>query len=156
MKKILILPEAIITSNYYILHSVKHFREYIKLYKSKKRRLIPPVPVIPAPLVTRKFNAILKEKFNKFKKKHQKAKYFLLDGSHRTTAAYITNNKISAIVIEKRSDVSKAIKMWKSGKLKQWRLGDAMEKIVGDLVTHFNKKPRFHTVNEKANKLRNI
>lgn len=150
MKIKLIDSNEIITSNWDFLHNKKSFEKYLFLFKSKKISSIPPVPLIKIEIVEKHLSKELREKLKNFKKTHKKAKYFLLDGSHRTTAATLTKNKISSILINNERDIEKALKMKNEGKIDTWRLGTKMEKIIKDLVRHFEEKPRFQTVDEKS------
>lgn len=153
MKVILVNPNEVITSNWNFLHSKSAFNKYLNLHKSKKSQIITPVPLTPINLIENHFNDKQKKSFNNFKQTHKEAKYFLLDGSHRTTAADITNNKIRAILIEKDKDIEEALKMKKEGKIKTWRLGHNINKIIKELLSHFNSKPGFQTVSEKTKAL---
>lgn len=153
MKVILVNPNEVITSNWNFLHSKPAFNKYLELHKGKKSQIISPVPLTPINLIENHFDDKQRQSFNNFKQTHKEAKYFLLDGSHRTTAADLTKNRIRAILIEKDEDIKEALKMKDLGKIKSWRLGKNMNKIKKDLISHFNKKPLFQTVSEKTNRL---
>ncbi|MEK6889186.1 MAG: hypothetical protein AABW80_03715 [Nanoarchaeota archaeon] len=132
------------------MHSKSAFNKYLKLHKSKKSQIISPVPLTPINLIENHFNDKQKQIFNSFKSTHKEVKYFLLDGSHRTTAADVTKNKIKAIIIENNEDIKKALKMKEEGKIKSWRLGNNMNRIISNLLEHFKDKPGFQTVEEKT------
>ena len=92
--------------------------------------------------------------FQKFIEKNPEAEYFMLDGSHRTTALTIAGCKIEIIVYEKDKDISEAKKLVKKGQIiENDTLNHTLEENCQILIKHFHKKPYFMTVKQKTEKM---
>jgi len=153
MKFIKLAPNQIITLNDFPLYNEQILKIYYSVYKNGCGRIIPPCPVIHKNLVRHIFNKSLKLKLEKFEKKNPKAEYFLLDGSHKTTAACLTNNKIKAMVFKSDRDIIEAKKLVEIGKLFSLTVGKTIEDNIDILNKHFRKRPYFETVEEKTKKM---
>lgn len=101
-------------------------------------------------LVAPYFSGRLKIVFSKFASRNPQAKYFLLDGSHKTTAAALTKTKIAVMVFQNNQDIRKAKKMVKAGDLFSLTVDDTIQDNAIELKNHFNKKKYFQTVEEKT------
>ncbi len=157
MKHKLLHPDQVITLRDYPLYNEHILRIYFRIFSKGLGRILPPCPVIHKslgiPLVNSKsakakaHNALLKE----FLEKNQKAEYFLLDGSHKTTAATLSRRMIHAVVIEKDADFKKAKKMIKAGEIFGWNsVENTIKEAVDELAKHHIGAERFLTVEDKS------
>lgn len=146
-------PNQIITLNDYPVHSDSVLSEYYK--KCKLGEDVPFVPVIRKEIVRKYLDSRLLEEFERFEHQNSVAEYFMLDGSHRTTALTLAGCKISAIVYETDSDIEEAKKLVATGQILQ---NDTLEHSLQEnceiLNKHFREKPYFMTVEQKSEKMR--
>ena len=104
IKRAQLKSDQIITLSDFPVHHEQCLKIYFRIFQNGESRLVPPVPVIHksmgAPVShssgkkAEKYNELL----NNFFETHPSAEYFLLDGSHRTTAATLAHCKIPALV----------------------------------------------------------
>ncbi|MEN9626610.1 MAG: hypothetical protein RL557_938 [archaeon] len=146
-------PNQIVTLNDYPLHNVHVLKIFFKIFKEGYGKMIPPCPVIDKELVVHSFDNKLKIMFNRFEDKNPQAHYLLLDGSHKTTAATITGNKIKAMIFESDKDVEEAKKLAEIGELFNFTLPSTLKENINILKDHFKKKNEFQTVEEKTKKM---
>ena len=146
-------PNQIITLNDYPVHSDSVLSEYYK--KCKLGEDVPFVPIIRKEIVRKYLDSRLLEEFERFEHQNSVAEYFMLDGSHRTTALTLAGCKISAIVYETDSDIEEAKKLVATGQILQ---NDTLEHSLQEnceiLNKHFREKPYFMTVEQKSEKMR--
>ena len=146
-------PNQIITLNDYPVHSDSVLSEYYK--KCKLGEDVPFVPVIRKEIVRKYLDSRLLEEFERFEHQNSVAEYFMLDGSHRTTALTLAGCKISAIVYETDSDIEEAKKLVATGQILQ---NDTLEHSLQEnceiLNKHFREKPYFMTVEQKSEKMK--
>ena len=95
MKTAVLKPNQIITLNDYPLYSNRVLRKYYD--KCKIGEDLPFVPIISKDIVSKYFNAELTTLFLEYEKQNFAAVYFMLDGSHRTTALTLAGRAIAAI-----------------------------------------------------------
>lgn len=143
----------IITLNDFPVYNEQILKIFFKIYQKGCCRIVPPCPVIHKKQVVPFFSKELSKEFKKFENKNKSVEYFLLDGSHKTTAAALTNNKTNVILIEKKSDIIEAKKLVKKGKLFSLTIEKTIKENIQDLIKHFNKKKEFQTVEEKTQKM---
>ncbi|PIN75174.1 hypothetical protein COV18_04470 [Candidatus Woesearchaeota archaeon CG10_big_fil_rev_8_21_14_0_10_37_12] len=152
MKIIKLNPNQIITLNDYPLYNQKMLHKYLK--KCKLGEKLPFIPVLTKVIVRKHFSDEILKKFNKFEKQNQTAKYFMLDGSHRTTALTLAGCKINAIIYEKDKDIINAKKLIVKGKIiENGTLNHNLEENCEILHKHFKEKPYFMTVEQKTKKM---
>jgi len=126
--------------------------KYLK--KCKLGEKLPFIPVLTKVIVRKHFSDEILKKFNKFEKQNQTAKYFMLDGSHRTTALTLAGCKINAIIYEKDKDIINAKKLIVKGKIiENGTLNHNLEENCEILHKHFKEKPYFMTVEQKTKKM---
>jgi len=146
-------PNQIITLNDYPIYDKDILNKYINQCKLKEK--IPYVPVIEKDRVKKYLNDELLVEFKKFESKNPKAEYFMLDGSHRTTALALTKCKIPSIVYETDKDIKEAKKLILSNEvLKSETLDYTLKENCKILNKHFSKKPYFMTVKQKTDKMK--
>ena len=115
MKTIALNPNQIITLNDYPLYSNSVMSKYFD--KSMTGEDLPFVPIVSKDIVRIYFKADLSKIFREFEKRNPAAKYFMLDGSHRTTASTLAGRNIKAIVYETDSDIDEAQKLVITGQI---------------------------------------
>ena len=153
MKTIELNPNQIITLNDYPVHSDSVLSEYYK--KCKLGEDVPFVPVIRKEIVRKYLDSNLLEEFERFEHQNPIAEYFMLDGSHRTTALTLAGCKITAIVYETDSDIKEAKRLVATGQILQNdTLKHSLEENCEILNRHFIEKPYFMTVEQKSEKMR--
>lgn len=152
MRTIKLSPDQIITLNDYPLHNDKVLSEYYT--KCTKGLELPYVPVIKKGVVVKCFDDNLLEVFKQYEQKNPAAEYFMLDGSHRTTALTLAGRKVSAVIYETDIDIEEAKGLVETGKiLGNGTLNHTLEENCRILCRHFNKKQYFMTVREKTKKM---
>lgn len=152
MKTIKLKPHQIITLNDYPVHSDEVLCKYFN--KCKLGEELPFVPVIRKEIVKKHFDIKLLQKFQDFESNNPKANYFMLDGSHRTTALTLGGRRITAAIYEDDKDISEAKKMVSTGKiLKSGTLDHTLEENCEILNKHFKEKPYFMTVEQKTKRM---
>tara|TARA_Y100000310_G_scaffold201547_1_gene201651 strand:- start:3993 stop:4496 length:504 start_codon:yes stop_codon:yes gene_type:complete len=152
MKTIELNPDQIITLNDYPVHSDSVLSEYFG--KCKMGEELPLVPVIRRDVVRRNLDDELVKKFEEFEGENPTAEYFMLDGSHRTTALTLALHKIAVLVYQKDEDIVEARKLVATGKI--LKSGTLQTTMVGNceiLSRHFSEKPYFMTVQQKTDRM---
>lgn len=145
-------PNQIITLNDYSVHNDTVLREYFR--KCQLSKDVPFVPVVRKEIVRKYLNNTLLKKFEEFEERNPNAKYFMLDGSHRTTALTLAGCQIPVIVYEKSGDIAKARTLVATGQiLESGTLKHTLEENCEILNKHFKRKPYFQTVEEKTRKM---
>src|SRR3989338_5334284 len=153
MKIKILNPNQIITLNDYPIHNEQILKLYFRMFHKGKRSIVPPCPVISKDLLSHNFNNKLKNLFMIFEIKNPQAKYFLLDGSHKTTAATLSNKKIPVMIFKSDKDVQSAKRLVDEGEIISLTTGATMRQAINILKRHFNKTKSFQTVEEKTNKM---
>src|SRR3989344_4491320 len=148
-------PYQIITLNDYPIRHEQILKIYFRMFQKGGNKIVLPCPVVHKNLVINNFEDKLKNTFNKFEVINPKAKYFLLDGSHKTTAATLSNKKIPIMIFQSNKDIQSAKKKVEKGELISLTTGESVKKIVKILIRHFKKTKIFQTVEEKTNKMIN-
>ena len=147
-----LLPNQIITLNDYPLYSIPDLEKYYKLSKSNKE--IAFVPVIRKDMVIKYLDKKLLKILEVFEIENPEAKYFMLDGSHRTTAYTLTKKKVKVIIYENDQDIIESRNMVDSGKISDnVTVLFNLKKNCEILNKHFNVRSYFMTVEQKAIKL---
>ena len=157
MKYKLLRPNQIITLRDYPLYNNHVLKIYFRIFVKNQGKILPPCPVIHKssgiPFVkgkdakSKRYNTLL----SRFLEKHPKAEYFLLDGSHKTTAAALSKKLIPVVIIENDEDFSKAKKLIKKGEFFGWfGLEHSIKEALHVLAKHHFGANRFLTVEDKA------
>lgn len=144
--------DKIITLNDYPVHSQEVLETYFKKCQAKERMAL--VPVIDKNIVKKYLEEIVIKKLEEFEKTNSEVEYFMLDGSHRTTALTLIGQDIEIIIYEKDEDIKKARQLLDSGKILQNATLDySLEENCKILNKHFIKKLYFMTVKQKTEKM---
>ncbi len=128
----------------------------LRLYYNKclNGQALPFVPVIHKAIVRQYFTPKLSEKLAAFEQDHPLATYFMVDGSHRTTALTLTGRKINVIVYATDADIAQARGFVATGKvLENGTLDHSLAENCVILRQHFQERPYFMTVQHKTEKL---
>jgi len=152
MKIVELSPDQIITLNDYPVYSAGALRYYFE--RCNRGEELPLIPVIRKDIVKVHFDGELLGKFRDFERDNRAADFFMLDGTHRTTALTLTGHRIRAIIYEDDEDIVEARKHVATGEvLKSGTLNHSMEENCEILKIHFTKKPYFMTVRQKTRKM---
>lgn len=157
MKYKLLHPNQIITLRDYPLHNQHILKIYFRIFSKNQGKILPPCPVIHKslgiPLVnskdteSKKYNSLL----NNFLNKNRLAEYFLLDGSHKTTAATLAKKMIPVCIIEQNKDFKKAKKLIKKGEFFGWyAIENSTSEALDILAKHHIGSKKFLTVEDKT------
>jgi hypothetical protein len=122
--------------------------------------ILPPCPVIHkslgipyidgSDLKSAQYNKLLRT----FLEKNPRAEYFLIDGSHKTTAATLSHKLIPAVVIEHDEDFKEAKKLIRSGEFFGWySIENSIKEAVEVLAKHHFGAKEFLTAEDKAEKM---
>jgi len=153
MKTIELTPNQIVTLNDYPVHSDSVLNEYFSKCKSGEE--VPFVPVIRKDIVRKYFDNKLLEEFERFERQNSVAEYFMLDGSHRTTALTLADWKITAIIYKTDADIKEARDLVATGQILQnGTLNYSLKENCKILYQHFKEKPYFMTVKQKTEKMK--
>lgn len=150
-------PNQIITLNDYPLYSEQVLKLYHRMFWKGQGRIVPPCPVIHKSTGSLFMSGRGKEaeKYNKllvkFFKEHPQAEYFMVDGSHKTTAAALCGQRISAMVFKTDKDIQEARKLVVKGEIISLTAGGkTIRAALQTLRKHFYASMFFETVAEKA------
>ena len=152
MKTFTLTPHQIITLNDYPIHSVETLRLYFS--RCLNGQALPLVPVIDKAIVRQYFTPKLSATLEAFERANPLAIYFMLDGSHRTTALTLTGRTIDVIEYASDADIAEARGFVVSGQvLDNATLTHALAENCVILRRHFQERPYFMTVQQKTDKL---
>ena len=145
----------IISSGHEILHDIQVLKIYYQVFKTRHADIIPPAPVMRADLISPQLEGDLLQKYQEFRNRNPQADYFLLDGSHKTTAADLCGLGCRVILVETQQDIEDLRQMEKTGDIFQFMLEDTIKENIADLIGHFKEHSLFQTVREKTERLAN-
>ena len=129
-------PNQIITLNDYPVYRDIVLIDYFN--KCNRGQDLPFVPVVKKELVIKCFDDLLLKKFQQFESQNPTGEYFMLDGSHRTTALTLAGRKITAIIYKEEKDISEARKLIKTGQiLESGTLNHSIKENCKILYKHF-------------------
>ena len=143
-------PAQIITLNDYPLYDLAAFFTYERMIRSDER--IPYVPVIPTDLI--RFEGALAARFEAFTRSHPNARFFMVDGSHRTTALSRMHRPIEVVIYRSDADIESARAAVAQGLVNEnGSLECTFDENVALIIEHFERTGRFMTVEEKTQQL---
>lgn len=152
MKTTELRPTQIITLNDYPLYSNDVFHRYLE--RCKVGDILPFVPVISKTIVKLHLGPELTGTFDDFERQNPEAEYFMLDGSHRTTALALSGRAIPVVIYASDADIVEARTFVASGEvLENGTLDHTLAKNCEILHRRFAEKPYFQTVLQKTEKL---
>jgi hypothetical protein len=153
MKFVSIKPAEAITTRDFPVHSVEVLKRYFELYRNGAGDELPPVPLIHADLFFPHFEEQEKALLEEYLRQNPEVKYFLLNGSHRTTAATLTRNIIRGMVLVTCKDILEAERITFKDKPYEHRLLDTIEANIRDMAAHFIGTERFESVQQKTDRM---
>lgn len=152
MRIVALTPDQIITLNDYPIYSEGMLRRYFR--DCMTGASLPLVPVINEAVVRQSFDAELSERLERFERACPLARYFMLDGTHRTTALTLAGRPILAVVYEEDADIHEAKALVARGEmLESATLDYTLAENCAILNAHFEAQPYFMTVRQKTEKL---
>ncbi|MEK7528860.1 MAG: hypothetical protein AAB592_03755 [Patescibacteria group bacterium] len=153
MRSVDVHPEEVITTRDFPVHNAEVLERYSAMLRDGDDQGIPPVPLVEVELFLPHFDEPEITLLREFLIEHPDVKYFLLNGSHRTTAANLTRRAIRAVVLEALGDIVTARRMTFNGVPYEHGLLDTIDANIRDLVVHFRGTKAFQTVQEKTAKM---
>jgi hypothetical protein len=151
--------EEIMTTKDFPVHNLNILKIYFKICRDKAKNILPPTPVIPfsigIPLLPKsdKMAGEYNKKIMNYLKKNKQIKYFMVDGSHKTTALTLTHNKIHAIILKTDEDMNEIRDMIKAGEIFGiYKLGTIKEELK-DRAEHLKKAKIFESVKDKTKRM---
>ena len=154
-----ITPSEIITTKDFPVHNEHILKIYFKICKHGNKEILPPIPVIPLssglPLFSGKTK---KEKeYNKriknYLKQNKRVKYLMCDGSHKTTALTLTNNKIHAVILKTNSDMVELRQLIKTGEIFSMSTEKTIKEELKGKANHLKNAKFFETIKEKTDRM---
>lgn len=136
------------------LHSPEALRTYYAKFSSGQS--VEPTAVIPVTIALSYFANLTRFRTYKllledFLAKHPDARYFMLGGKHRSTAAFLAGKMVPVIVVSNDNDVSSFLELRSKGKITGTSDVDSnLERTLASLEEHFFGNPKFWTMEEKA------
>jgi hypothetical protein len=159
MRRLDLNPDKIVTLTDFPVHHEQCLKIYFRIFERGLGRIVPPCPVIHKStripfmkgrgLKAKTYNQAL----NSFLAKHPETEYFLLDGTHRTTAATLCHRKIPVMVFKTNNDISAARKRVARGELFSLTTGSTIKAAAKTLEEHFSETLVFQTVAEKTQRM---
>lgn len=143
-------PNQIITLHDFPLHSEQVLKLYFRIYQKGCGKIVPPIPVLSKELVEVSFSGETKDAYKEFMSRNPQVEYFLLDGSHKSTAAALAGAQVNVIVFREDKDIEEARKLVTLGEVMSLTVGDTIQENVKELKGYFDKKPVFQTVEDKT------
>ena len=152
MKTTELRPTQIITLNDYPLHSNDVFLRYLE--RCEGGNDLPFVPVISKTIVKPHLGPELTDIFDDFERQNPEAAYFMIDGSHRTTALTLSGCLIPVVIYASDADIVEARTFVASGEiLENGTLDHTLAENCAILRQLFSEKPYFQTVLQKTERL---
>ncbi|MBN1873307.1 MAG: hypothetical protein JXA33_03685 [Anaerolineae bacterium] len=152
IKTTTLTPHQIITLNDYPIYNAEMLRLYF--YRCLSGQALPLVPVIRKAIVRQYFTPELARELEAFERINPLATYFMLDGSHRTTALTLTGHKINVIVYATDANIAEARRLVVTGQvLDNGTLAHSLAENCVILRQHFQERTYFMTVQHKTEKL---
>lgn len=145
----------VITTRDFPVHSAEVLQWYFEIYKSGESDDLPPVPLMHIDCVAPHFEEVESTLLQEFLRRNPQVGYFLLNGSHRTTAANLAKHRIKSMLLRTRKDIQEAGQIKFRGQIYQHGLLDDVMGNIKDLVKHFSGTDKFETVQQKTDRMVN-
>ena len=160
MKKKLLRPDQIITTQDYPVHNAHILVIFFRVFSKGYGKILPPVPVFHIssgiPYVkgkdakSKRYNNLL----SKYLKKNPRAKYFLIDGGHKTSAATFARKLIPAMVMENDKDFAKVRRLQQKGEFFGFnRPPKTLKACIRETAEHHFGTKKLWTVEDKVKKM---
>ena len=152
-------PEQIITRNDYPVHNEHILKIYFRVFQAGFGATLPMVPVINKdlgiPFAVGDSQEVIEynTSLQRYLDQNPHAEYFLLDGNHKTTAAALTGNGISCLVLKTDNDILYAQALLAKGEFFSLSINNTISENVDNLREHFFQTREFQTVSYKTRKM---
>ena len=146
-------PTQVITTRDFPVHSAEVLEKYFKIYRSGNGNDLPPVPLMHSDLVIPHLEEADRTLLEEFLKQNPQVRYFLLNGSHRTTSANLTRHSIIGMLLRTEEDIKQASQIKFKGEKYQHGLLETIIENIEDLVNHFRGTDIFQTIQQKTDRL---
>lgn len=146
-------PAEVITTRDFPVHSGEVLEGYFEMYKNGHGNDLPPVPLIHVERFFPHFDRQERGLLEEYLRQNPEVRYFLLNGSHRTTAATLTRNLIKGMVLETLEDIQEARRITFKGEPYEHRLLGTIEANIDDMVAHFRGTGRFESIQQKTDRM---
>ncbi len=150
---------AIITTKDFPVHNLHILKIYFRICKHGHHKVLPPTPVIPIsvglPLLNEKTRKA-KEYNNRIREylaKNRNVRYFMVDGSHKTTALTLAHKPIHAMLLKTNKDIKEFKDLVELGEVFSMMGKETIRKELDDLARHFKDAEFFETVEEKTKRM---
>lgn len=153
MKMVSPASNQIITTRDFPVHSAEVLEKYFEIYANGQGDDLPPVPLMRTHHLLPHFDKPESDLLKEYLAQNPLAEYFLLNGSHRTTAADLTKRRINGMLLETHEDIETACEITFRNKPYRHGLLPTIEENIHDLVTHFSGTDKFWSVREKTDKM---
>jgi len=146
-------PTQVITTRDFPVHSAEVLEKYFKIYQSGEGNDLPPVPLMHSDLVIPHFEETDRALLQEYLKQNPQVRYFLLNGSHRTTSANLTRHSITGMLLRTEEDIKQASEIKFKGEKYQHGLHETVIGNIEDLVNHFRGTDMFQTIQQKTDRM---
>lgn len=153
MKYIAVQPAEIITTRDFPVYSSAHLASYFEMYKKGSENLLAPVPLIELQQFLPYFAKQELTVLNTFLTQNPNVRYFLMNGSHRTTCANLTKKPIQGMILESNDDIVVARQLKSNGQQYEHGLLDTIDENILEMVAHFKGTDKFETVEHKTQRM---
>jgi hypothetical protein len=158
MKYANIEANKILTTRDFPVHNEHILKIYFRMCQTNPDSL-PPTPVmhksVGMPLLkednpkAQEYNARIKKYFDE----HSEVEYIMIDGSHKTTALYLTHNLINAVIIESDDDLPKIKEAIEKGEILGYNNPVSIDETIKAKAEHLINAEFFETVAGKADRM---
>ncbi len=155
MKFVDVQPDEVITTRDFPVYSPEVLEKYFDLYKNGRDKVLPPVPLIDVNRYLTHFDEPEYSLLLEFLSQNPDVRFFLLNGSHRTTSANLNRILIRGMVLETIADIQVAKEIRCNGKRYEHGLLDTIDENIKDLIEHFRGTKLFQTVQHKTDQMIN-
>ena len=160
MKKKLLRPDQIITTQDYPVYNEHILVIFFRVFSKGYGKILPPVPVfhISSGIPYVKGKDAKSKRYNKmlssYLEKNPRAKYFLIDGGHKTSAAALAHKLIPAIIMENDKDFEKVRRLQSKGEFFGFHNpSKTLKACIKEVAKHHFGAKKFLTVEDKVKKM---
>jgi hypothetical protein len=146
-------PSQVITTRDFPVYSAEVLEKYFEIYRNGNGNDLPPVPLMDSDFVIPHLEEPDRILLEEFLRKNPEVRYFLLNGSHRTTSANLTRHSIVGVLIRTEEDIQQTSQIEFKGKKYEHYLPETVLGNIKDLVNNFRGTDRFETIQQKTDRM---